>query len=33
MGIISRQAAKAQRKSTRFKGVSGDERFMFTGHQ
>ncbi len=27
------QAAKAQRKSTRFEGAWGDERFMFTGHQ
>ena len=33
MALISRQAAKAQRKSAKFEGAPGDERFMFTGQQ
>ncbi len=32
-GFVSRKAAKARRKSAKFEGAPGDERFMFTGHQ
>ena len=32
-GFISRQDAKPQIKPATFEGASGDERFMFTGHQ
>ena len=32
-GFISRQGATTPRKSTKFEGAPGDERFMFTGHQ